>query len=319
MRTSILLAATLAVAATITPCPAAAALLRPFSQITAATIRLGDLFDNLGTTPDRVLGHAPAPGGRIVVGSPQLAAIARDFNVDWRPQTGGEQAIVERRGDLLSAAKVSAALRRALTDGGAPAEFDVASPDIQPILLPVGGTADPVISQLSYDPQIGRFTAQVSVGALDGDAIQLRVSGQVIPMAMAMVASTRLAPGSLVRDGDVRLSRVRAALLHGAASASLEDALGMMVRHDVAAGQVLARSDLARPDLIARGGLVRMSLNTEGLSLSAQGVAVEAGARGDRIHVENPLSHQIVLAEVTGPGEVRVAPREPVVSLASAP
>ena len=318
MRARFFMASLLCGAAAL-PGPAEAALLRPFSQITAGTIRLGDLFDNLGSTPDRVLGHAPAPGGRIVVGSPQLAAIARDFNVDWRPQTGGEQAVVERRGDVLSAAKVSAALRRALIEGGAPAEFDVASPDIQPILLPVGEAAEPVISQLSYDPQAGRFTAQVIVDARDGDPVQLRVSGQVIAMARAVVTTARLAPGSVIHDGDVRLARVRAALLHGAAAATIDDVVGMAVRHDVPAGQVLGKSDLGRQAVVQRGGLVRMSLDTEGLALSAQGVAMEAGGNGDRIHVENPLSHQVVVADITGPGEVRVAPRTASASAEGAP
>ena len=318
MRTRFFMAALLCGTAAL-PGPAAAALLRPFSQITAGTIRLGDLFDNLGSTPDRVLGHAPAPGGRIVVESPQLAAIARDFNVDWRPQTGGEQAVVERRGDLLSAAKVAAVLRRALIEGGAPAEFDVASPEIQPILLPVGDAAEPVVSQISYDAQAGRFTAQISVGLQDSDAVQLRVSGQVIAMARAVVATARLSPGSVIRDGDVRVARVRAALLHGAPAAAIESVVGMAVRRDVPPGQVLSASDLGRPAVVQRGGLVRMSLDTEGLALSAQGVAMESGGRGERIHVQNPVSHQVVLADVTGPGEVRVAPRSAVASLEGAP
>ena len=112
---------------------------------------------------------------------------------------------------------------------------------------------------------------------------------------------------------------MRAALLHGAPAINPLDAPGMALRHDVPAGQVLTLADLIRPSMIARGALVRMSLDSDGLSLSAQGIAAEAGARGDRIHVENPLSHRMVLAVVTGPGEVRVAPREAAITLVSAP
>ncbi len=299
--------------------PTQAAILRPFTQITAGTVRLADLFDNLGNTPDRILGAAPAPGARITVASPQLAAIARDFNVDWRPQTGGERAVVERRGDMLPQSRITEALRQALAANGAPEIFDVASPDIQPVLLPSGSIADPAISQLSYDPQAARFTALVTITVPDSEAVQIRVSGQVIPMAVTAVAATRLPPGHLVTAADLRPARVRAALLHGASAIIPQDALGMALRHDVPAGQVLTLADLMRPALIARGALVRMSLDSDGMSLSAQGVAVEVGARGDRIHVENPLSHRIVLAEVTGPGEVRVAPHEAAVTLVSAP
>ena len=299
--------------------PTQAAILRPFTQITAGTVRLADLFDNLGSTPDRVLGTAPAPGARITVASPQLAAIARDFNVDWRPLTGGERAVVERRGDLLPQSRITAALHLALAANGAPDLFDVASPAIQPVLLPAGSSAEPAISQLTYDPQATRFTALVSIAVPDAEAVQIRVSGQVVPMAMTAVAVTRLPPGHLVTPEDLRPACVRAALLHGAPAINPLDAPGMALRHDVPAGQVLTLADLIRPSMIARGALVRMSLDSDGLSLSAQGIAAEAGARGDRIHVENPLSHRMVLAVVTGPGEVRVAPREAAITLVSAP
>ena len=298
--------------------PTQAAILRPFTQITAGTVRLADLFDNLGSTPDRVLGNAPAPGARITVASPQLAAIARDYNVDWRPQTGGERAVVERRGDILPQARVTEALRQALAAAGAPDVFDIASPDIQPILLPAGSIASPAISQLNYDPQASRFTALVSVSVPDAETVQIRISGQVIPMATTSAAAAHLPSGHLVTAADLRPARIRAALLHGAPPIDPREALGMALRHDVPPGQVLTLADLVRPALVLRGALVRMSLDSDGLALSAQGIAAEAGARGDSIHVENPLSHRIVLAEVTGPGEVRVAPRQSAVTLVSA-
>jgi flagella basal body P-ring formation protein FlgA len=303
---------------------AQAAMLRPFTQIKAGTVRLADLFDDLGGTPDRVLGHAPAPGARIIVGSPQLAAIARDFNVDWRPQTGAEQAVLERSGEMMPAVSVLAPLHQALAEAGAPQDFDVSAPAIAPILLPVGSHAEPQITQLSYDAQAasGRgaaFSALMTISVPDVEPIQIRVSGQVVPMVTTATAGHRLTPGQVVQDGDLRLTRVRAGLLHGATGISPEAAIGLALRHDVQAGQVLTTADLVRPALVQRGALVRMSLVSEGLQLSAQGVAREPGGRGETIHVENPLSHLVVMAEVTGPGEVRVAPRADAVSLVSAP
>jgi hypothetical protein len=59
MRKILLLACGLGIAS---PLVAQAAMLKAFSQITGGTVRLGDLFDDLGGTPDRVLGPAPAPG-----------------------------------------------------------------------------------------------------------------------------------------------------------------------------------------------------------------------------------------------------------------
>jgi len=311
-----LLATAMGAALGLVPCHAAAAVLHPYSQISSDTVHLSDLFGDLANTADRALGAAPAPGARIVVSSPQLAAIARDYDVDWRPQSGGEQVIVERRADLVSQARIVNALRAALTQAGAPADFDLATPDLQPVMIPAGAVAEPDVSQLSYDPAVNRFTALVSVSVPGAPSVQMRVSGQVVAMVQASVATRRLSPGTVLQQGDLRPARVRAALLR--ASGAVVDAVGMAMRHDLAAGQVLTSADLTRPSLVERGGLVRMSLVSDGLALSAQGIANESGARGDRIRVENPMSHLVVIAEVTGAGEVRVAPREAVVTLVSA-
>ena len=298
--------------------PCQAAILRPFTQITGSTVRLADLFDDLGATPDRVLGAAPAPGLRIVVAAPQLAAIARDFNVDWRPSSGAEQAVVERRGDVLSPAYLGGMLRRALADAGAPADCDVASPDLQPITVPAGAHVEPEIAQLSYDAPSGHFTALLSVTAPQMASLQTRISGQVLPMVQTAVATRRIAPGNVLGEADVQLARVRLASLHGSAAVLPEAARGLAAKRVVAVGQPVSAGDLTKPPLVLRGAPVRMTLNSDGLSLTAQGIAAEAGARGDRIRVENPVSHLLVEAEVTDAGEVRVAPRAAALTLVSA-
>ncbi len=300
------------------PALAHAALLKPFSQITGSTVMLGDLFDHLGATPDRVLGPAPAPGAKIVVGSPQLAAIARDFNVDWRPTSGAEQSVVERRGDVLPKAVIDAALRIALIAAGAPEEAEIAMPDTQPITIPAGSMPVPQISQCTYDISGSHFTALITIAPPDMPAVQMRVSGNVIVLTSTAVPTHRLLRGGEITASDIEPKRVRASLLRGNAAIAPALAIGMVLKHDVAAGQPLTALDIERPDLVQRGSLVHMSLVSDGIALGAQGIAHESGARGDRIHVENPNSHAIVEAEVTGPGEVRVAPRGGAVALVSA-
>ena len=300
------------------PTLARSAMLKPFSQITSNTVRLGDLFDDLGATPDRVLGKSPAPGMKIVVESPQLAAIARDFNVDWRPTSGSEQSVIERRGDILPKAVIDAALRVALVVAGAPEEAEISMPDTQPFTIPTGTMPVPQISQCTYDASASRFTALVSVSTPDMPAVQQRVSGNVIVLTSAAVPTHRLIRGAEISSTDIEPKRVRASLLRGNTPIVPALAIGMILKHDVAAGQPLTALDIERPELVSRGSLVHMSLIADGISLGAEGIARESGARGDRIHVENPNSHVIVDAEVTGNGEVRVAPRGAAVTLVSA-
>src|SRR5579859_3641662 len=97
-----------------------AATLRTMASLHAPTVRLSDLFDNAGDKANVVLGPGPAAGARIVVEAPQLAAIARQFGVDWRPASPGDRAVLDRPGKLLPRESVTSALLAALVRVGAP-------------------------------------------------------------------------------------------------------------------------------------------------------------------------------------------------------
>jgi flagella basal body P-ring formation protein FlgA len=86
-----------------------------------------------------------------------------------------------------------------------------------------------------------------------------------------------------------------------------EQAVGMAVRRVMLPGQALTLADLSRPLAVQKGARVMMQLVSGGLSLTAQGQALEAGTVGERIQVLNPNSRAVVEAEVVGPDRVRVA------------
>ena len=88
----------LAVAITLAA-PSHAATLRSSTTLSAREVRLSDLFD--GVVSDRAIGPGPDTGGRIVVEAPQLAAIARQFNVDWRPAGSNDRIVLDRPGQAF--------------------------------------------------------------------------------------------------------------------------------------------------------------------------------------------------------------------------
>jgi flagella basal body P-ring formation protein FlgA len=287
---------------------APAASLRPFREVPGGVVHLSDLFDRLEATPDRDLGPAPAPGARIVVEAPQLAAIARDFGVAWRPRSGAERAVLERSGVVLAEEVVRARLRAALIRAGAPDDADIDLGGFVPPMLPRGTVAQADIAQVTYDTATCRFRAVLSVSAADMAPVHLELAGSVIAVAQAAVLTRRVHPGVVLAGDDVRIARVHTALLRGNAPVAEAAVIGMALRRDVPVGQPLTVADVVRPVLVARNAAVRMNLNAAGIALSAQGVALEDGALGDRVRVQNPSSRATVLAEVTGDAEVRVIP-----------
>lgn len=285
-----------------------AATLRTITTLHAPVVKLSDLFDNAGSNADRVLGPGPGAGGRIVVEAAQLGAIARQFGVDWRPASTADRAVLDRPGRPLRRDDVLEAVRQAVVAGGASPDCDIELAGFSPPLVPYDAEPRPVVSDLEYDANAGRFSAVLSVAGEAMEPLHLRVSGRVDDTVEVPVAAARLLAGSVVRADDVRLARVHTMIIRGEAVHRIGDAVGMQAKRAIAPGQPLLISELTRPAMVVKGATVLMVLDSPGIALTAQGQATEAGAIGERIRVLNPVSRAVVEAEVIGPDRVRVAP-----------
>ena len=284
--------------------PATAATLKPFTTLSGPVVTLADLFDGAG---DRALGPAPAPGARITVEARQLEAIARQYGVDWRPMGASDRAVLDRPGRALGRDEVTGPLRAALAAAGAPRDGELELPGFTAPVVGMGAT-QPEVMQLELDSSSGRFTALVSVAGDGGPAAQLRLSGRMLEMADVPVPRRRMVPGDVIETGDLEWVRMRATQAKGEVVRAMREAVGQALRHAVQPGQPIQLADLGRPVVVQKGTPMLLALNTPGIELTTQGVAMEPAGMGERIHVLNPASRVVVEAEVTGPGRARVLP-----------
>jgi flagella basal body P-ring formation protein FlgA len=288
-----------------------AASLRTVTTLHGPNVYLRDLFDDAGLNADRILGPGPEPGGRIVVESAQLGAIARQYNVAWRSVSRADRALLEWPGRPMKRDEAIEAVRLAITASGASDDIDIDMPGFNPPIIPAEVTPAATVSQLDYDSNTGRFTAALTVTAEGMNPIDTRVSGRIDEIVEAPVALTRLLPETVLRPEDIRVARVRAATLQNEVARSVDQIVGMQLRRPVAAGQPLRLADLSRPPLVQRGATVQIELSSAGLSVTGQAVAIDAGAEGEKVRVQNLTSHAYLVAEVIGPGKVRVTPESP--------
>ena len=287
-----------------------AATLREDTALSRPAVWLSDLFE--GVENDRAIGPGPAPGGRIVVEAAQLAAIARQFGVDWRPASTADRIALEWPGRAFPREEALAALRAALAAAGVSAEADVDVPGFVTPNVPAGVPARAEVGQLDYDGLSGRFTAMLSVTAAGMAPAHARLSGRVTEMVELPVAAHRMMPGDLIGPRDIQTARLRAAAVREATVQVAAQAVGMVMRHPVGAGAPLLLADLGRPMAVRKGENVQMLLDGNGISVSAQGVAMDAGSMGERVRVLNAASRAIVEGEVMGNSQVRVSGTAPV-------
>jgi flagella basal body P-ring formation protein FlgA len=268
------------------------------------SVRLSDLFD--GVSRDRVIGPAPDPGGRIVVESAQLSAIARQFGVEWRPVTTADRVVLERPGRQFPREPVMTALRTALLAAGIPPVSEIETPPFTPPMVPAGDSARPDVTETAYDPATGRFTALLSITADGMKPFNARLSGHVQELIDLQVTTRRMTAGEVIAPGDIQPARVRAGLARSEPARQPEQAVGMALQRPLNAGSPVVLSDLARPMMVLRGASVQVLLNRPGLTMSIQGVALEAAAMGDPVHVLNPTSRVVMSGVVTGTSTIRV-------------
>ncbi len=298
----------LIVAALLATAPARGATLRTLTTLASPVVKLSDLFDDAGPLADRVLGPGPAPGERIVVEAAQLAAIARQFGVDWRPASAADRAVLDRPGRLLPREAVTVPLLAALARVGAPAEVELTLPGFEAPLVPAEAAPSVAVEQVDYEGATGHFTGVVLISGNAMAPLRLRLSGQVDEIVHVPVATHRLPAGGVLRAGDLRMAAVRVASLRDEVARDPAQALGQAPRHDTAPGQPLPIADLQHPIAVAKGARVTMELHMPGLTVVTQGTALESGALGERIEVLNPVSHMRVEGQIVGSDRVTVAP-----------
>jgi len=279
---------------------------KPVVLVEDPTLRLGDLFENAGAAAETAIGAAPAPGRRFMLDAMQLSAIARRHNLDWRPLSGEERSIVERPGRPFPREDVETLLREELVRLGMDAEAEMELPGFAAPSVPLASMPEAMIEAAHYDARTRRFAATVVIAADGMPSWRGRVAGRALNTVMVVVATRRLAVGDVVGPGDLREVRMRVERVRPGAAQRAEDVLGRQLRRPVGAELPFIAVDLTAPSVVRKNEMVVMLLDGPGLSMTAQGRAMETAALGERIPVMNLVSRSVVEAEAIGPGRVRV-------------
>lgn len=304
-RRSLLALPALAVAARFSPTLAAEpAVLRPQALLDGDTLRLSDLFD---PAPDTVIAAAPQPGRRMVLEAQNLWNIARRYGVAWRPLTASDRIVVERPGRQVPRQDIEAALREELGHHGIDPEMEVELPGLIPPMIPAGSWFQVAVEGVSVEQPGLRFQATLVVLADGAGAQRMRLAGRAVPTVPVVVATRRMALGEIIGRNDARLVRMRAERVRPGHAQVLEQVVGQELRRPMAAEQGYAMVDLGPPSIVQKNGLVTLLLESPGISLTAQGRALEAAARGGTVPVMNLASRSIVEGVAVAPGRVRVA------------
>jgi flagella basal body P-ring formation protein FlgA len=318
------LAALAAPAAAVAQAPAAA--LRAEVTVSAEVVRLGDLFDNAGAHAETAVFRAPDPGhtGRvpasIVVEAARRAGLAQITAGDIREIAISRAARIVPLVEMEE--RIAGALARALglaDSGRIQVAFDRGT---RPIAVEPDLRGEIDVQRLDHDVRSGRFEALLAIRGADRIR-PIRITGSANEMVEYVVPARAINRGEVVRAGDVsveRRPRSEVAMLTSDSVMTLSQAVGMAARRPLLPERAFRTADLMRPEIVERNGSVLILLDVPGLMLTVRGKALEAGAQGDTIQVQNLLSRKTLQGVVTGPGRVTVQLRaQPIVAASTTP
>jgi len=281
--------------------------LRESVSVDGKTVRIGDLFLNVGEKANVAIAYAPEPGSRAVFDARWLLKVARAYKLDWRPMGRHDNVVVQRNATLITREEIADQVAMALAEQGVDPDMTVEfSNRTLRMYVPRNKAASIGVEDAEYEPRTKRFSAVIHAPAGDLSAKRVRVSGRLYKTMEIPVPARRVLAGEVISREDIKWIRVRASRLHTDIIVDEVDLVGKSPRRGLKAGYPVRSSTVRRPVLVPKGSLVTMILRAPKMLLTAQGKALQDGADGDVIRITNLQSNKIVEAEVIAAGQVAV-------------
>lgn len=290
--------------------PATTPMLRPFVELNDSAIHLGDVFDNAGRYADRAIASAPEPGASVVLEAAWLWRVANAYGLDWRPASRHETSTVRRASTRIPASTLAELMHQAAAReiSGDPElidlEFDTPLSDLN---LEPGNEATVRLDRWSFDPASGRFSANLAAPATGTPKRVVTVAGWAHRLTLVPVPTRRIGQGEVIGRGDIDWQPMREqTLARTVIAGETVDVVGMAARRPLSAGTALRATDVEPPILVERRANVMVVLQMPQMTLTMQGKALDRGALGETVRVENLHSKRLVEGVVSGPGKVTI-------------
>jgi len=286
---------------------ASAVALKNYTEIEDNVIRLGDIFDGVPHSADRILGAAPLPGQDITLNARTLFRVALALDLDWKPKSGTDYVVIRRAGTIVDEQTVLSALENALKDNGAYGHFKINIPGehIQ-VTLPTNQPANVEIADINFNSARKTFEATLFAPSKANPELNRRISGSIENLIRVPTLKSTLNKGDVIRAKDITYTDIPERFLKQDIITKAEHLTGTTPRRYLSPSEPIKANDIEYPKIVQRGEAITMIFKQGPLQLTARGKALENGAKGDLIRVVNTGSNQTIDAIITAEKEVTV-------------
>ncbi len=297
----------IALAANSAPLHAEPVTLKSAITVQSDQVTFGDVFNGVQEKRDYVIATSPAPGKKMVFKASSLAFVAHKHGLDWQPTRAIQRVIVHRSGVRISEQQILDELRFALETELQSDQFEISlftqHPNIQ-----VSLEEEPTIAveSLSYSKNGSNFVAVLAAPANSVNARQYKLTGKLHRQRLIPVIARMMQPGEKILEKDLDYKLVRISKIGRNTLTDANDIIGKSPRRAIRPGSHLTLNNLGDPVTIAKGKIISVLFKKGGISLAVTGRALEPGAEGDIINVENVASRKVIQAQILNADEVRI-------------
>ncbi|OUR75700.1 flagella basal body P-ring formation protein FlgA [Alphaproteobacteria bacterium 46_93_T64] len=270
-------------------------------------ITFGDVFHGAEEKTEYVIASSPAPGKNITFKASSLAFVARKHGLEWNPSRSIQRVTVIRRGQRIPEQQITEEIYAALETELQSDQFEMALTS-RGLNIQVSVNELPIIEveSLSYSLRKETFSAILVAPADAENPRRYRVAGKIYQQVMVPVTAHLMRAGEEIREADIDYKMVRRGKVSRNVAIHIDDILGKSPRRTIRTGGLINLNNLGEPVTIPKGKIIAVTLKNGGIALSITGRALEDGAEGDVIRVENIASRKIVQAQIINAQEVRI-------------
>lgn len=286
---------------------ASAVTLRQNSVVTGNTVTLGDVFHGLSRDAEKVLGPAPRPGHDMVLNARTLLRIAVALDLPWRPSSNADYVVLSRNGSVIDTDMIKEALHQKMEEDNVHGKYNlILNGEVPEMILPADLPSAVEISSLNIKPEKNWFEATLAAPSVDNPVQSMKVTGTMQRLINIPVLAETLGRGDIIGAHDIQMVEIHQQNLKDDVVINPDNLIGMAPRRTIISGEPVKALDLESPRIVARGELVTVVFRDGPLLLTAQGKALEHGAKGTVIRVVNTSSNKTLQGEVTGEKEITV-------------
>ncbi len=281
--------------------------LKEHSNVSDDVIRLSDLFHDIKSNADRVLGASPRPGQEMIINARTLQRVSIALGIDWRPSSIAERVVITREATIIKQDKITEKIKRALIDkiGTDNFKLSLTSAHSQ-IVLPPSMPADFEIQSLDINHESNWFEAKIAAPSVQNAHTSKVIMGKIKHMTQVPALKTSLRNGNVITLDNIQMIDVPTSALNQEIYLIAQDLIGLTPKRVMAAGSIIKVNDLQEPRVVSRGENVTILYQQGPLILTATGKAMQNGYKGEMIRVTNAQSSKTVDAFVSGYQEVTV-------------